>query len=63
MLEIFRVNFVIDDLHVTNGIYLTFLMNHIFVLETSNNMKDAINRLDIGQECIAKTFSFASSLD
>ena len=63
VLKIFLEELVCDDVHVSNGVDFTFVVHNILVREASDDMEDAINGLDMRQESISKTLSFAGSGD
>ena len=61
LLEILLEKLVGDDLHVADRVNVTLVMHDLFVREGSDHMVDAIDSLDVRQESIAKTLTFAGT--
>ena len=58
MLQILLEELVSNDLHVAHGVYFTFIVHHIIARETSHNVVNSINSLNVRQKGISKTFTF-----
>lgn len=61
MLQIFLEELVSDDLQVSDGVDITLVMHDLLVGESSYDVIDAIDSLNVREEGIAQTFAFGSS--
>ena len=61
MLKVFLEKFVGDDFQVSNRIDFTLVMHDFLIGESSDDMIDSIDSLDVRQEGIAETLALAST--
>ena len=61
VLKVFLEKFVGDDFQVSNRIDFTFVMHDFLIGESSDDMIDSIDSLDVRQEGIAETLALAST--
>ena len=59
VLNVFLEKFIRDDLHVSNRIDFTFVMHDLLIGESSDDMIDTIDGLDVRQEGITEAFTLA----
>jgi hypothetical protein len=52
-----------DDVHVTNGVDITLLMNDLFIVEGSHDVIDSIYCLNMAEESVSKACTFRGSSD
>ena len=61
LLKVLLEELVRDDLHVTNRIHFSLIVHHLLVAEGAHHVVDAIDCLNVRQECIAKTLTFTGT--
>jgi len=63
MLQILLEQLIGDDIQVPNGVDFTLVMHDFFSGESSHDVEDAIDSLDVGQEGVAEALSLTGSGD
>ena len=63
VLQVFLEKLVCNDLHVPDWVDFSLVMHDVLIRESSDDVIDAVNSLDVGQEGVAKAFTFASTSD
>ena len=61
VLQVFLEKLVCNDLHVPDWVDFSLVMHDVLIRESSDDVIDAVNSLDVGQERVAKAFTFAST--
>lgn len=61
-LLVLQTEFLTNDFDITKGIKFTFNVNDIRLIESTDNVIDSINSLDMGQESISQTSTGSSTL-
>lgn len=61
-LLILQTEFLTNDFDITKGIKFTFNVDDIGLIESTDNVIDSINSLDMGQESISQTSTGSSTL-
>ena len=59
-LQIFQLEFGVNDFFVTDRIYTTVYMSYIFIVKTTEYVQDSICFTDICQKLVSQPFTFAS---
>ena len=62
-LEVFDLQFVVDDLFVAHGIDRSVHVGYVVVVEAAQHVEYGVCLTDVGQEFVAESFSFAGTLD
>jgi len=63
MLLIFFNHFCVNNVQVSNGVHVSFIMDDGLIVKCSNNVIHSIDSSDVGQESISKAFAFGSATD
>lgn len=63
VLQVFGTQFTINDLDVSDRVYVSFFVDHLFVRESAHHMVDAVDSIDVRQERVTKTSTVTCSLD
>ena len=62
-LKIGKNELKIDGFNITNGIYVAVNVNDVLVCKATYHVNDRINRADMSEKFITKTFALRSTLD
>ena len=62
-LEVFQLQFRVDDFLVAHGIHRAVHVGHVVVVEAPQHVDDGIRLADVGKEFIAQSLAFACALD
>ena len=60
-LEILLKELVCDDVQISDRVKITFGMHDFLVVESTHDMVDAVNSLDVGQESVSETLTLAGA--
>ena len=61
-LEVLQLQLVVDDFLVAHRVDRSVDVNHVRVVEATEHMNDGVRLADVGEELVAKTFAFRSTL-
>ena len=61
--EVGERQFRVDDFDVFDGVHVTGNVNHIFVVEATDDVRNGIALADVREELVAEAFAFARAGD
>ena len=52
--DVLETKFVLDDLHVAHGVDIPLHMDDLGIVESANDLEDAIDGTYVREECVSK---------